>query len=96
MANLLRNALHYTESGFVRLVIGSGEFRVEDSGNGIPLEQHELIFQPFIRGTQARGDGLGLGLSLVKRICSKQGWTISVHNLPNGGACFNVTLKSVV
>lgn len=96
MANLLRNALHYTERGFVRLVIGSGEFRVEDSGSGIPFEQHEQIFQPFVRGTQARGDGLGLGLSLVKRICSKQGWTISVHNLPGGGACFNVTLKSVV
>lgn len=96
MANLLRNALHYTDRGFVRLVIGSGEFRVEDSGSGIPFEQHEQIFQPFVRGTQARGDGLGLGLSLVKRICSKQGWTISVHNLPGGGACFNVTLKSVV
>ena len=96
MANLLRNALHYTERGFVRLVIGSGEFRVEDSGSGIPFEQHEQIFQPFVRGTQARGDGLGLGLSLVKRICSKQGWTISVQNLPGGGACFSVTLKSVV
>jgi len=96
MANLLRNALHYTEQGVVRLVIGTGEFRVEDSGNGIPFEQHEQIFQPFVRGTQARGDGLGLGLSLVKRICSKQGWAISVHNLPDGGACFNVTLKSVV
>ncbi|MCW8158142.1 sensor histidine kinase [Stutzerimonas stutzeri] len=96
MANLLRNALHYTERGVVRLVIGSGEFRVEDSGSGIPFEHHEQIFQPFVRGTQARGDGLGLGLSLVKRICSKQGWTISVHNLPGGGACFSVTLKSVV
>lgn len=95
MANLLRNALHYTESGFVRLVIGSGEFRVEDSGSGIPFEQHEQIFQPFVRGPQARGDGMGLGLSLVKRICSKQGWSISVHNLPGGGTCFNVTLKSV-
>lgn len=94
--NLLRNALHYTERGVVRLVIGANGFRVEDSGSGIPLEQHEQIFQPFVRGSQARGEGLGLGLSLVKRICSKQGWTISVNNLPEGGTCFNVVLKSTV
>lgn len=91
MANLLRNALHYTEHGFVRLVLEDGGFRVEDSGSGIPLAQHEHIFQPFVRGNQARGEGLGLGLSLVKRICAKQGWGISVHSQAAGGTCFNVT-----
>lgn len=93
MANLLRNALHYTEQGFVRLVLEDGGFRVEDSGAGIPQEQHEQIFQPFVRGPQARGEGLGLGLSLVKRICAKQGWSISVHSRAEGGTCFNVTFK---
>lgn len=93
MANLLRNALHYTERGYVRLVLEAGGFRVEDSGAGIPVEQHEQIFQPFVRGPQARGEGLGLGLSLVKRICAKQGWTISVHNLATGGTCFHVSFK---
>lgn len=92
MANLLRNALHYTEHGSVRLVLESGGFRVEDSGAGIPQEQHEEIFQPFVRGPQARGEGLGLGLSLVKRICAKQGWHISVHSQADGGTCFRVVL----
>jgi signal transduction histidine kinase len=90
MANLLRNALHYTEHGCVRLVLESGGFRVEDSGAGIPQEQHEEIFQPFVRGPQARGEGLGLGLSVVKRICAKQGWHISVHSQADGGTCFRV------
>jgi signal transduction histidine kinase len=90
MANLLRNALHYTEHGLVRLVLEEGGFRVEDSGTGIPQEQHEQIFQPFVRGPQARGEGLGLGLSLVKRICAKQGWAISVHSRAEGGTCFRV------
>lgn len=94
MANLLRNALHYTEQGYVHLVLEAGGFRVEDSGAGIPVEQHEQIFQPFVRGGQARGEGLGLGLSLVKRICAKQGWTISVHNLTTGGTCFRVSFTS--
>ena len=93
MANLLRNALHYTEHGFVRLVLETGGFRVEDSGVGIPIEQHERIFQPFVRGSQARGEGLGLGLSLVKRICIRQGWTISLYDQSGGGSCFKVSFE---
>lgn len=92
MANLLRNALHYTESGSVRLILEQGAFRIEDSGAGIPAEQHERIFQPFVRGAQARGEGLGLGLSLVKRICAKQGWQVSLQSEP-GHTRFRVTLN---
>lgn len=93
MANLLRNALHYTESGFVKLTLQQNGFRVEDSGVGIPEQHHEQIFDPFVRGEQARGEGLGLGLSLVKRICAHQGWQISVHSLPVAGSCFQVVLQ---
>lgn len=93
MANLLRNALHYTDHGHVSLTLEAGGFRVEDSGAGIPSGQHDLIFQPFVRGPQARGEGLGLGLSLVKRICAHQGWQITVHNLYPQGSCFRVWLK---
>ncbi len=92
MNNLLRNAWHYTDSGQVRLLLERGAFRVEDSGSGIAEDQHELIFQPFFRGSQARGEGLGLGLSLVRRICTHQGWRITVENLPSGGSCFRVLL----
>ena len=90
MANLLRNALHYTDRGDVRLFLETGGFRVEDSGSGISQDQHESIFQPFVRGAPARGEGLGLGLSLVKRICAHQGWSITVQNLLPAGSCFRV------
>ncbi|AJE22009.1 sensor histidine kinase [Azotobacter chroococcum] len=93
LSNLLRNALHYTENGTVRLILENGGFRVEDSGTGIPADQRERIFQPFVRGEQARGEGLGLGLSLVKRICAHQGWQVRVSNLESGGSCFRVRLK---
>lgn len=94
MANLLRNALHYTETGFVTLTLLADGFRVDDSGVGIPEQQYEQIFDPFVRGEQARGEGLGLGLSLVKRICAHQGWQISVHSLPVTGSCFQVSLTA--
>jgi signal transduction histidine kinase len=92
MANLLRNALHYTDQGHVRLVVERGGFRVEDSGMGIAPQQQEQIFQPFVRGERARGEGMGLGLSLVKRICSDQGWAISIRELEPGGSSFHVVL----
>ncbi|ACO77992.1 sensory histidine protein kinase, two-component, ColS [Azotobacter vinelandii CA] len=93
LSNLLRNALHYTENGTVRLILEKGGFRVEDSGAGIPAEHRERIFQPFVRGEQARGEGLGLGLSLVKRICTHQGWQVRVSDLEPSGSCFRVSLK---
>ncbi|SDS54788.1 Signal transduction histidine kinase [Halopseudomonas sabulinigri] len=92
MSNLLRNALHYTEHGGVRLVLEADGFRVEDSGQGVPSDQQDSIFQPFVRGAQARGEGLGLGLSLVKRICAHQHWQVRLYSLPAGGSCFAVKL----
>ena len=91
MSNLLRNALHYTETGNVRLVMEAGGFRVEDTGIGVPVNQQSKIFEPFTRGVQVKGEGLGMGLSLVKRICEHQGWQISVTSLSAGGSCFRVS-----
>lgn len=93
MSNLLRNALHYTDSGTVKLILDDGGFRVEDSGVGIPLEEQERMFQPFVRGAEGRGEGLGLGLSLVKRICAHQGWEVGVTPREPQGSCFRVSLK---
>jgi signal transduction histidine kinase len=94
MSNLLRNALHYTEQGGVELQLFNGGFRVEDSGPGIAPEQQSRLFEPFQRGAHARGEGLGLGLSLVKRICEFQGWSVSVSQLQPKGCVFSVKLNA--
>jgi len=90
MANLLRNAMHYTAQGTVRLVLEHDGFRIEDTGMGIPAHEQEHIFQPFFRGSAARGEGLGLGLSLVKRICEHNGWNIFSTSNQEAGTCFKV------
>jgi signal transduction histidine kinase len=95
MANLLRNALHYTSAGQVRCVLEEDGFRIEDTGMGIPAGEYERIFQPFARGGNARGEGLGLGLSLVKRICEHQNWEISASTGQSGGSCFAVSFKGI-
>ena len=92
MGNLLRNALHYTDSGFIRLTLLPNGFLVEDSGVGIPEEKREAMFEPFVRGTENRGEGLGLGLSLVQRICENQGWSVSLTTREPSGCRFQVEL----
>lgn len=93
MGNLLRNAWHYTDQGFIRLALRSDGFSVEDSGIGIPLEKQQAMFQPFVRGDEQRGEGLGLGLSLVQRICANQHWTVRLTSRDDGGCCFTVLLE---
>ncbi|NMY68495.1 HAMP domain-containing sensor histidine kinase [Pseudomonas sp. WS 5414] len=92
MGNLLRNALHYTEQGFIRLSLVADGFVVEDSGVGIPEEKREAMFQPFVRGDEKRGEGLGLGLSLVQRICENQGWSVALSTMTPNGCRFHVQL----
>jgi len=93
MGNLLRNAWHYTDHGFVRLTLTSNGFVVEDSGIGIPEEQRQAVFQPFVRGDEGRGEGLGLGLSLVQRICRRQHWRVQLSSGQSSGSRFSVELK---
>jgi signal transduction histidine kinase len=93
MGNLLRNALHYTDQGFIRVSLTATGFVVEDSGVGIPEEKREAMFEPFVRGNEKRGEGLGLGLSLVQRICEDQGWTVSLSTMEPNGCRFEVELS---
>ncbi|MCF5054135.1 HAMP domain-containing protein [Pseudomonas syringae] len=93
MGNLLRNALHYTEQGFIRLTLEPNGFVVEDSGVGIPEDKREAMFEPFVRGSEKRGEGLGLGLSLVQRICENQGWSVSLSTMEPNGCRFHVLLS---
>jgi signal transduction histidine kinase len=56
------------------------------------VEQQQTMFQPFVRGDEQRGEGLGLGLSLVQRICANQGWTVNLTSLEPAGCRFEVVL----
>lgn len=87
MSNLLRNAWHYTEVGHVKLLVGHDGFMVDDTGVGVPKDKQEAIFQAFVRGSN-RGEGLGLGLSIVKRICGHQNWQVDVVSKQEGGSVF--------
>jgi signal transduction histidine kinase len=94
MSNLLRNALHYTEQGFVAIELHPDGFSIIDSGVGIPSEERDRVFSPFFRGDKSRGDGVGIGLSLVQRICERQGWHLELRSPAHGGCEFRVELHN--
>jgi signal transduction histidine kinase len=90
LGNLLRNAWHYTHAGQITLRLHAQGFVVEDTGIGIAEDERENMFEPFVRGAAARGDGLGLGLSLVRRICLSQGWQVELSAMQPSGCRFEV------
>ena len=96
--NLVRNALKYAaEGGWVGITsqMRANELvvRVEDRGPGLRMADLERVFEPFYRGPQAVGHGLGL--AIAKRIVEKMGGTIAVSNRDHavgGGLCVTVVL----
>jgi signal transduction histidine kinase len=85
VGNLISNAIRYTPSGEIVIVIGDGALRVEDTGPGIPEEELSHVFDRHYRGAGAGGKGAGLGLAIVKRLCELYGWSIGFANRPGGG-----------
>jgi len=83
VGNLLRNALSFTSEGRIRVCIEADAVAVYDSGSGIGDVDVSVLFQPYIRGPGS--GGAGLGLSLVRRLCERQGWRVTLANLPHGG-----------
>lgn len=90
--NLLRNALYFTTEGSIHLTVEPGKMTICDTGSGIPDNEKSLIFSSFFQGERHNRQGVGLGLSIVQRICEQQGWQISVHDNQPHGSCFIVTL----
>jgi len=71
------------------------EFRVRDTGVGIAAEHLPRIFEPFWQvdsGQRARGDGTGLGLSVVRRMADLLGGRVSVESVVGQGSTFTLTL----
>ena len=90
LVNLLRNAVQYTERGFIRVSFSQKRLSISDSGIGIEPYYLPLLYERFFRGS-TQGEGLGIGLAIVKRICDHYGWIIDVESTPGKGSTFHIT-----
>lgn len=85
--NLVGNALRYGGSARVSLRASRThvDVTVADDGPGIPPEDIEHVFEPFVRGDKARGgQGVGLGLTLVRSVVEAHGGSIELRNTGRG------------
>jgi two-component system NtrC family sensor kinase len=65
--------------------------KVSDTGPGLPPEILQRIFEPFFT-TKPQGQGLGLGLHISYDIVKAHGGELMAENIPEGGACFTLSL----
>jgi CheY-like chemotaxis protein len=104
LINLVGNAIKFTESGSVRVVIrfaslgdnrGRVQFDVIDTGIGMTEEQIAGLFKPFTQAEQCTSrkyGGTGLGLAICKRLAEILGGDVAVRSVPGKGSTFTATI----
>jgi signal transduction histidine kinase len=95
LANLVGNALKYSHGAVVvRAEHADGEVRiaVADQGAGVAADDLPRLFQRYYRGQRHEGEGLGLGLFIVRKLVEAHGGRIWAENRPGEGATFTFTL----
>lgn len=104
LINLVNNAFKFTKKGFITLSVSKSgdseneiilEFKIEDSGIGIPLKQQGIIFERFQQIGSPQENlqkGTGLGLAIVKNLAKLMGGSVSVASIEGQGTVFKVLL----
>ncbi|SKA87101.1 Signal transduction histidine kinase [Thiothrix eikelboomii] len=93
LGNLMRNACNYTHQGSVTVLIEGNAVEIRDTGLGMSAEQLELAQQVFQR-VHTTSDGYGLGLDIVRRLCERYGWQLTIRSLLSQGTTVRVQLVS--
>jgi len=108
LLNLCSNAVKFTERGQITLTVAAQrpspsqltvQFRVSDTGIGIPPDQQAQIFERFAQSSvtvSRRYGGTGLGLSIARGLVTQMGGTISLQSKPGQGTTVEVVLPFTV
>ncbi len=99
LSNLVRNAIKFTHpSGKVFLrgkVVGTrATIEIEDACGGLPSEDLEKVFSPFVQLGAGGVNGFGLGLAIARQAVDAHGGTLRVQNLPSHGCIFVLELPT--
>jgi signal transduction histidine kinase len=78
LGNLLRNAFFNTLAGSVIIKFENGRIEIRDTGVGMSEDTLAHLFERYYKGAASKG--AGVGMSIVKRICDRYGWKISIES----------------
>ncbi len=107
LTNLVTNAIKFTDSGGIKVGLrfvpgtpaGMLHMTVADTGIGIAPENLDVVFQPFVQADSSlarRYGGIGLGLTIVRRLVTAMGGDVHVDSQPGAGTTFVVALPAEV
>jgi PAS domain S-box-containing protein len=104
ISNLIDNAIKYTEKGFVNVILYKGEnddimLDIKDTGIGIDQEFLEKMFEPYHQEQMGYGrayEGIGLGLSLVKKVLGLNNSKLFVESKKGEGTTFSINFGKAV
>lgn len=98
--NLIDNALKHAGSATLRAEYDEGLVRIEvmDEGPGLPEDQIDAMFEPFVRLDESRSrdtGGSGLGLTIARALAEQNGGVLTLTNRPTGGLCASLAVPAV-
>jgi len=107
LRQLLSNAVKFTSQGKIELSMAVEHQKtqkiitiaVQDSGIGISLQDQQMIFDDFRQVSEGAGrnyEGIGIGLSIVKRLCEMIDARITIKSSPGKGSRFNIKLTDKI
>lgn len=98
VGNLIRNAIRYNkDGGSIAVLLTEKQLEVSDTGIGISEEDLPRIFDRFFTADKSHGGkngGFGLGLSVVRKLCEKAGWNLTVKSKLGKGTTFTVAFAA--
>jgi signal transduction histidine kinase/purine-cytosine permease-like protein len=96
LINVLGNAVKFTVRGGVEFKVECRRemavFEIRDSGPGIPANELDRIFEPFVRGSTVQAGGSGVGLTIARMLTDLMGGEMQVSSTPGDGTLFRIRL----
>jgi signal transduction histidine kinase len=94
LSNLIDNAERHTAGGHLRFTYIDGWLQIEDTGSGIAPDAAPHVFERFFQASPNRLPtyGVGIGLSIVKKIADRYGWRITLDSEPSRGTRVSLSL----
>ncbi|CAG9268170.1 sensor histidine kinase [Paraburkholderia unamae] len=96
LSNLVDNAVRHTDRGGLHFRYAEGWLSIEDTGPGIPAHAIPHVFDRFYQAgsPDASPAGVGIGLSIVRKLCERYGWPIEIGSEPGQGTRVSLRLPA--